>query len=99
MKISLQFHPSGQAFATGSEDKSARLFDLRGDQQLAQYKPPNNTSGFTSCGKPQSKYSHLKDSFNIKSNHRFIIERTFHLVRLRRQQRAYLGHHEKPTQR
>lgn len=47
----LQFHPSGQAFATGSEDKSARLFDLRGDQQLAQYTPPNKTSGFTSCGK------------------------------------------------
>lgn len=47
---SVCFHPSGQAFATGSEDKSARLFDLRSDQQLALYKPPNNTSGFTSCG-------------------------------------------------
>ncbi|XP_077302112.1 guanine nucleotide-binding protein subunit beta-2 [Arctopsyche grandis] len=47
---SVCFHPSGQAFATGSEDKSARLFDLRSDQQLAHYKPPNETSGFTSCG-------------------------------------------------
>ena len=44
----VQFHPSGQAFATGSEDTTARLFDLRSDQQLAEYKAPNGT-GFTSC--------------------------------------------------
>ncbi|XP_050309270.1 guanine nucleotide-binding protein subunit beta-2 [Anthonomus grandis grandis] len=46
---SVCFHPSGYAFATGSEDKSARMFDIRGDQQIAEYKPPNNKSGFTSC--------------------------------------------------
>lgn len=45
-----QFHPSGQAFVTGSEDKTARLFDIRSDQQVALYQPPNKTSGFTSCG-------------------------------------------------
>ncbi|CAH2232310.1 jg439, partial [Pararge aegeria aegeria] len=44
-----QYHPSGQAFATASEDKTARLFDLRSDQQIGHYKPPGN-SGFTSCG-------------------------------------------------
>lgn len=45
-----QYHPSGQAFATASEDKSARLFDLRSDQQIASYQPSNPNSGFTSCG-------------------------------------------------
>lgn len=29
---SVCYHPSGFAFATGSEDKTARLFDLRSDQ-------------------------------------------------------------------
>ncbi|PSN33665.1 Guanine nucleotide-binding protein subunit beta-2 [Blattella germanica] len=47
---SVCYHPSGQAFATGSEDKTARLYDIRSDQDIATYKPPNNTSGFTSCG-------------------------------------------------
>lgn len=26
------------------------MFDIRSDQQVALYKPPNTTSGFTSCG-------------------------------------------------
>ncbi|CAG9781921.1 unnamed protein product [Diatraea saccharalis] len=43
-----QFHNSGQAFATASEDKTARLFDIRSDQQLGHYTPPGNC-GFTSC--------------------------------------------------
>lgn len=47
---SVCFHPSGFAFATGSEDKTARLYDIRSDQQIAQYAPPNKTSGFTCCG-------------------------------------------------
>ena len=29
-----QFHPSGQAFVSASEDKTARLFDIRSDQQV-----------------------------------------------------------------
>lgn len=29
---SVSFHPNGFAFATGSEDKTARLFDIRSDQ-------------------------------------------------------------------
>lgn len=28
----MSFHPNGYAFATGSEDKTARLFDIRSDQ-------------------------------------------------------------------
>ncbi|XP_025190647.1 guanine nucleotide-binding protein subunit beta-2 isoform X1 [Melanaphis sacchari] len=47
---SVCFHNSGFGFATASEDKSARLYDIRSDQQIAMYKPPNSTSGFTSCG-------------------------------------------------
>nr|CAD7255837.1 unnamed protein product [Timema shepardi] len=46
----IEYHPSGYSFVTGSEDKTARLYDLRSDQQVALYSPPNNTSGFTSCG-------------------------------------------------
>lgn len=49
LDLRFQFHPSGQAFGTGSEDKTARLYDLRSDQQVAQYTPPNGNSGFTSC--------------------------------------------------
>lgn len=47
--FNLQFHNSGQAFATASEDKTARLFDIRSDQQLGHYTPPG-AGGFTSCG-------------------------------------------------
>lgn len=47
--LGFQYHPSGQTFATASEDKSARLFDIRSDQQIASYAPPNANSGFTSC--------------------------------------------------
>lgn len=32
LSISVSFHPNGFAFATGSEDKTARLFDIRSDQ-------------------------------------------------------------------
>jgi guanine nucleotide-binding protein subunit beta len=32
MFTSVSFHPNGYAFATGSEDKTARLFDIRSDQ-------------------------------------------------------------------
>lgn len=41
-------------FATGSEDKTARLFDIRSDQQVALYKAPSGTPGFTSCGLSKS---------------------------------------------
>lgn len=35
---SVKFHPSGDAFATGSDDSTCRLFDLRADRQVAIYK-------------------------------------------------------------
>jgi guanine nucleotide-binding protein subunit beta, other len=49
-----QYHPSGFAFSTGSEDKTARMFDIRSDQQVALYKAPSGTPGFTSCGLSKS---------------------------------------------
>jgi len=46
----LQYHPSGFGFASCSEDQTARMYDLRADQQIAQYEPPQKNTGFTSCG-------------------------------------------------
>nr|CAI5849765.1 unnamed protein product [Callosobruchus analis] len=34
---SVKFHPSGDAVATGSDDASCRLFDLRADKEIAVY--------------------------------------------------------------
>lgn len=35
---------------TGSDDMSCRLYDLRGDQELATYQDSNSSSGVTSVG-------------------------------------------------
>ncbi|KAI8060524.1 G protein complex beta subunit SfaD [Gongronella butleri] len=45
---SVKFFPNGQAFATGSDDASCRLFDLRADQQLAMYTDNAVLCGITS---------------------------------------------------
>ncbi|KAH8041672.1 hypothetical protein HPB51_017474 [Rhipicephalus microplus] len=47
---SVCFHTGGNVFATASEDKSCRLFDVRSDQQLSRYQNPRESSAFTSCG-------------------------------------------------
>lgn len=44
----LQFFPNGQAFATGSDDATCRLFDIRADQELAMYSHDNIICGITS---------------------------------------------------
>ena len=44
----LQFFPSGNALASGSDDASCRLFDLRCDQELAVYNHDNIICGITS---------------------------------------------------
>jgi len=45
-----QYHPNGLGFASCSEDQTARMYDLRSDQQIALYEPPQKNTGFTSCG-------------------------------------------------
>jgi len=43
-----RFFPNGEAFATGSDDASCRLFDLRADRELSQYTHDNILCGITS---------------------------------------------------
>ena len=47
-RINLQFFPNGYAFATGSDDATVRLFDIRADQELAMYSHDNIICGVTS---------------------------------------------------
>lgn len=42
------FFPNGWAFATGSDDATCRLFDVRADQELAMYSHDNIICGITS---------------------------------------------------
>lgn len=46
--VPLQFFPNGNAFATGSDDATCRLFDLRADQELMVYSHDNIICGITS---------------------------------------------------
>ena len=43
-----RFFPNGDAFGTGSDDASCRLFDLRADRELNQYTHDNILCGITS---------------------------------------------------
>ena len=45
---SLQFFPNGYAFATGSDDATCRMFDIRSDQELSVYSHDNIICGITS---------------------------------------------------
>ena len=44
----MQFFPNGYAFATGSDDATCRLFDIRADQELSMYSHDNIICGITS---------------------------------------------------
>ncbi|ESO09665.1 hypothetical protein HELRODRAFT_92225 [Helobdella robusta] len=44
------FFPSNLAFATGSDDTTCRLFDIRSDQEVALYYNDGNECGVTSVG-------------------------------------------------
>ena len=44
----MTFHPEGNCFATGSDDASCRLFDIRADQELVCYRSEAITLGVTS---------------------------------------------------
>lgn len=43
-----RFFPNGEAFATGSDDASCKLFDLRADRELNTYQHNNILCGITS---------------------------------------------------
>jgi len=43
-----RFFPNGDAFATGSDDASCRLFDIRADRELNSYTHDNILCGITS---------------------------------------------------
>ncbi len=45
-----RFFPNGEAFASGSDDASCRLFDLRADKELISYSHESILSGVTSLG-------------------------------------------------
>lgn len=52
----VRFHPNGDAFATGSDDASCRLFDLRADRQVCIYEKesilfPVNGVDFSASGR------------------------------------------------
>ena len=44
----IRFFPNGDAFGTGSDDASCRLFDMRADRELNQYTHDNILCGITS---------------------------------------------------
>jgi WD40 repeat protein len=44
----LQYFPNGFAFATGSDDATCRLFDIRADQEIGMYSHDNIICGITS---------------------------------------------------
>ena len=48
LSAAFQFYPSGMALASGSDDASCRLFDIRCDQELAVYQHDNIICGITS---------------------------------------------------
>eukprot|EP00061_Rhincodon_typus_P015999 g43979.t1 len=46
--LKVAFFPNGNAFATGSDDATCRLFDVRADQELMVYSHDNIICGITS---------------------------------------------------
>lgn len=44
----LQYFPNGHSFATGSDDATCRLFDIRADQEVGMYSHDNIICGITS---------------------------------------------------
>lgn len=48
LTLSRRFFPNGDAFATGSDDASCRLFDIRADRELNSFTHDNILCGITS---------------------------------------------------
>ena len=60
---SWQYFPNGHAFATGSDDATCRLFDIRADQEIGMYSHDNIICGITSVA--FSKSGTVKPHDNI----------------------------------
>ena len=63
----LQFFPQGTAFCTGSDDATVKLYDIRADQELAQYAHDNIICGVTSVAFSKSGRLLMAgyDDFNV----------------------------------
>ncbi len=48
IQSNFQYFPNGFAFATGSDDATCRLFDIRADQEIGMYSHDNIICGITS---------------------------------------------------
>ncbi len=48
VELTPRFFPNGDAFATGSDDATCKLFDLRADRELNSYQHDNILCGITS---------------------------------------------------
>ena len=43
--ITAQYFPLGNSFATGSDDQTCRLFDIRSDQEVAKFQDDSKIKG------------------------------------------------------
>jgi WD40 repeat protein len=87
------FFPNGSAFATGSDDATCRLFDIRADQELALYDHDNIICGISSVA--FSKSGRLLfagyDDYNCNVWDTLRIERAGDVSMFSRQLFKYLG--------
>ena len=61
------FFPNGYVFATGSDDATCRLFDIRADQEIGMYSHDNIICGVTSVAFSKSGRLLMAgyDDFNV----------------------------------
>lgn len=95
--FSFQFFPNGNAFATGSDDATCRLFDLRADQELMVYSHDNIICGITSVAFSKSGRLLLAgyDDFNCNVWDTLKADRAgklfMHIFRLQKQAEGSFG--------
>ena len=91
MACCLQVFPNGYAFATGSDDATCRLFDLRADQEIGMYSHDNIICGITSVAFSKSGRLLLGgyDDFNCNIWDTLKQDRAGRWRRLRREIRCF----------
>ena len=60
----VQYFPNGYAFATGSDDATCRLFDIRADQEIGMYSHDNIICGITSVAFSKSGHQSTQRLFD-----------------------------------